>query len=922
MGRTIWGEDEQSSTLMAALVGDVVHLESIAQLPDDVNQTDEHMSTPLHQAAYGGHLHCLVFLTEMGANLDARDANGFTPLQVAAFRGHHACVKYLVEQHADVNMKDINGSTAVHKAALYNHPECLSTLIDFGGDVFATTSYRKTPLHLACEDGHLKCVETLIERGAPLDATDKDGNTPLHQAAIQQHVQCVSKLVSSGADRVIKNRDGATPLHQATDVGDMECTLLLIADGKDRGLDTGDNNGVTPLHQTCYYAYSDIAAKLLEAGAKPAVSDVNGTTPVHVAAHMGNTECLEAVLAAARKNDGDKGLKQVLAAQDNAGATALHKAAFKGNNECAKVLLERGADVDGVDNEGASPLHKAAFGGHEQCVRLLTEHKANCNLADKTGETPLHKAAFNNNDECLSVMIEGGGNCSTQDENGFSPIHLAAFVGSVSCLLKMLDSKPDVNCRDALGYTPLHLAVLRGIRNVVEYLLSSMADTGLRIDEKDAKGRTPLWHAVHENDEPIARALIYEEADETIADENGESPITLGKEKKNRISPDRIKKMKADGENYRRRRHLQDPVTKAKITKAVALFNNKPAKGLRMLVDEQVLADTPQDLAEFLMREEKLEKVAIGEILSEQNQSDLLNAFVDLMDFGGMEFDEALRKFLGYFRLPGEAQKIDRLMEAFAGRYYVHNKDSTPFVDADAAYVLAFSTIMLNTDAHNPAIKKANKMTKRQFVGNNRGINGGANLPQEFLEDLYDRINEDEIKMDDDGSTYANAEKKGYLTKQGGRIKTWKKRWFVLTNNCLYYFREKADKDPCGIIPLESLEIISVPFGKKGFRKYAFIIQPQGGEGNIKACKLVDGNVVTGNHSRYIVSCETEREREGWITSINASMKMIPFQHLLDQKNDRAKASRLISGEHYELEDGSPSAYPPPELMPEPESNE
>ena len=156
------------------------------------------------------------------------------------------------------------------------------------------------------------------------------------------------------------------------------------------------------------------------------------------------------------------------------------------------------------------------------------------------------------------------------------------------------------------------------------------------------------------------------------------------------------------------------------------------------------------------------------------------------------QFDAGLRKFLGYFRLPGEAQKIDRLMEAFAARYYLHNKEGTPFVDADAAYVLAFSTIMLNTDAHNPAIKKQNKMTKAQFVGNNRGINGGSDLPPEFLQDLYDRIVEDEIKMDDDGSTYANAEKKGYLTKQGGRIKTWKKRWFVLTNNCLYYFREKT----------------------------------------------------------------------------------------------------------------------------------
>ena len=35
-----------------------------------------------------------------------------------------------------------------------------------------------------------------------------------------------------------------------------------------------------------------------------------------------------------------------------------------------------------------------------------------------------------------------------------------------------------------------------------------------------------------------------------------------------------------------------------------------------------------------------------------------------------MTFDGALRLFLSKFRLPGEAQKIDRLLEAFADRLY------------------------------------------------------------------------------------------------------------------------------------------------------------------------------------------------------------------------------------------------------------
>lgn len=38
---------------------------------------------------------------------------------------------------------------------------------------------------------------------------------------------------------------------------------------------------------------------------------------------------------------------------------------------------------------------------------------------------------------------------------------------------------------------------------------------------------------------------------------------------------------------------------------------------------------------------------------------------VDEMDFSGMELDEALRKFQAHVRIQGEAQKVERLIEAF-----------------------------------------------------------------------------------------------------------------------------------------------------------------------------------------------------------------------------------------------------------------
>ena len=110
----------------------------------------------------------------------------------------------------------------------------------------------------------------------------------------------------------------------------------------------------------------------------------------------------------------------------------------------------------------------------------------------------------------------------------------------------------------------------------------------------------------------------------------------------------------------------------------------------------------------------------------------MLHHYVDAMDFTGMQFDDAIRLFLSGFRLPGEAQKIDRIMEKFAERYTRQNLDVFP--SADTAFILAFSVIMLNTDLHNPSIKPEKRMTVESFIRNNRGISvDGTDLPEEFL---------------------------------------------------------------------------------------------------------------------------------------------------------------------------------------------
>ncbi|RUS86770.1 hypothetical protein EGW08_005493, partial [Elysia chlorotica] len=122
-------------------------------------------------------------------------------------------------------------------------------------------------------------------------------------------------------------------------------------------------------------------------------------------------------------------------------------------------------------------------------------------------------------------------------------------------------------------------------------------------------------------------------------------------------------------------------------------------------------------------------------------------AYIDHMNFVDMDIVSALRKFLSGFRLPGESQKIDRLMEKFASRYYECNQQLEIFASADTAYVLAFSVIMLTTDLHNPQVKANHKMTKEQYIRMNRGINDSKDLPPDYLSAIYDEISGKEIKM-------------------------------------------------------------------------------------------------------------------------------------------------------------------------------
>ena len=222
------------------------------------------------------------------------------------------------------------------------------------------------------------------------------------------------------------------------------------------------------------------------------------------------------------------------------------------------------------------------------------------------------------------------------------------------------------------------------------------------------------------------------------------------------------------------------------MRKAAKLFNEKASNGIAFMVTSGLISEpvTPLAVATFLRNGLVLglDKEAVGAYLGELGKSpvagksppswerdwfhkEVLATYCSLFKFEKQSLLDGLRMFLAAFRLPGESQQIDRTIQAFAdscGQLCEENIRLKVFSDdpkraGDAAFLLAFSIIMLNTDLHNKHIREDRKMSLDAFIRNNTDYGAditdkGKEFPRAFLTSIYESIKEEEIKTLADGA--------------------------------------------------------------------------------------------------------------------------------------------------------------------------
>uniref|UniRef100_A0A8B9GR39 Ankyrin 1 n=1 Tax=Amazona collaria TaxID=241587 RepID=A0A8B9GR39_9PSIT len=390
--------------------------------------------TPLHVAAFMGHLPIVKTLLQRGASPNVSNVKVETPLHMAARAGHTDVAKYLLQNKAKANAKAKDDQTPLHCAARIGHTGMVQLLLENGADPNLATTAGHTPLHITAREGHVDTAMALLEKGASQTCMTKKGFTPLHVAAKYGKVDVAELLLAHQAHPNAAGKNGLTPLHVAVHHNNLEIVKLLLPKGSSPHSSAW--NGYTPLHIAAKQNQMEVARSLLQYGASANAESMQGVTPLHLASQEGHADMV--TLLFSKQANGNLGNKS--------GLTPLHLVAQEGHVLVADVLVKHGVTVNATTRMGYTPLHVASHYGNIKLVKFLLQHQADVNAKTKLGYTPLHQAAQQGHTDVVTLLLKHGASPNEISTNGTTPLAIAKRLGyiSVTDVLKIVTDERDM----------------------------------------------------------------------------------------------------------------------------------------------------------------------------------------------------------------------------------------------------------------------------------------------------------------------------------------------------------------------------------------------------------------------------------------------------------------------------------------------
>jgi ankyrin repeat protein len=412
-----------ASMVKAVKAGDLTAVRALLKQPNAANAAEADATTALHWAVDRDDLAMAQMLVRAGANVKAANRYGVTPMYSAALNGNVSMIQLLLEAGADVDVALPEGETALMTAARTGKAGAVKVLLDHGADVNAREKWkRQTALMWAAHEGNAETVKLLLAAGGRVGDRSIFGWTPLLFAARQGQIDAITALVAGGADVNEKLPDGTSALVTAIQGLNYEAANVLLDLGTDsnasgqgwtalhqvvwsRRPQRGQNNPGQKPRGTM--SSLELAKKLVEHGAdinaretREPNSDMEGrnslnrfgATPFFLAAKSCDVPMMQALL--------DLGADPFLANVD--GDTPLMVAAGVGvysqgespgepeeSAEAVRMLLDLGAPVNDHDRNNETALHGPAWRGSNDAVMLLVNAGAKLDVRNNRGWLPL-----------------------------------------------------------------------------------------------------------------------------------------------------------------------------------------------------------------------------------------------------------------------------------------------------------------------------------------------------------------------------------------------------------------------------------------------------------------------------------------------------------------------------------------------------
>ena len=275
----------------------VAIIESFLNAGANVNNSDNHGSTPLHK--FCGSISddkeeadIVKLLVNSGANINCQTIDGESPI---FFATQAERVRALLDLGAEVNIRDKVGQTPL--LAQIREPSedairVIESFLNAGANVNNSDNFGSTPLHKFCgsisdDEEEADIVKLLVNSGANINCQTIDGESPIFFATQAERVRA---LLDLGAEVNIRDKVGQTPLlAQIREPSEdaVRVIELLLANGSN--INVKDKFESTVLHYAAFHnTCSDIVSKLINAGARRNACDRNGNRPCDIAFWFGN----------------------------------------------------------------------------------------------------------------------------------------------------------------------------------------------------------------------------------------------------------------------------------------------------------------------------------------------------------------------------------------------------------------------------------------------------------------------------------------------------------------------------------------------------------------------------------------------------------------------------------------------------------